>query len=236
MSSREQRLEAALKRQTAAAAALHTALMDAYKVDPRQPLDDALAAVYAERMENLHARAQSDAVLGEQEATPPKPCAKCGYAGGCMEPWAAVSLDDPGDMVLIPCGTCPACRKSAPQEEATPPEPECDHEMCLIGKCLVAAAAPQGEGEPTQEELLMDDLLRCMEVRNLALEEAALYVQPGPDGQDYLDRRQLIHMWVAAAHERHDDGERAASAHIDGGPPPSLAQWAALQGEGNTDE
>jgi len=59
--------------------------------------------------------------VGEQEATPPEPCAKCGYAGGCMEPWAAVSLDDPSDKVLIPCGTCPPCRASTPQGEPEPP-------------------------------------------------------------------------------------------------------------------
>lgn len=48
-----------------------------------------------------------DALAALEE--PAEPCKKCGYAGGCMEPWAAVSLDDPGDKVLIPCGTCPAC-------------------------------------------------------------------------------------------------------------------------------
>lgn len=44
------------------------------------------------------------------------------YAGGCMEPWAAVSLDDPSDKALIPCGTCPACRASdhVPAQPASP--------------------------------------------------------------------------------------------------------------------
>lgn len=60
----------------------------------------------------------ASAPQGEPE--PREPCAKCGYAGGCMEPWAAVSLDDPSDKVLIPCGTCPPCRASTPQGEAEP--------------------------------------------------------------------------------------------------------------------
>lgn len=53
-------------------------------------------------------RADAEAVLAVVGKAA-EPCKKCGYAGGCMEPWAAVSLDDPGDKVLIPCGTCPAC-------------------------------------------------------------------------------------------------------------------------------
>ena len=201
------------------------------------------------------------AVLGEQEATPPEPQHRVTFTvgpDGCGVRMLGCPFDD--SDTARPCW--PHDESGAPMPA---PQSDCTYESWVeaVGlECfaesefdasvvvaefsddgpvfdvgdLLPASAPQGEGEPTQEELLMDDLLRCMEVRNLALEEAALYVQPGPDGQDYLDRRQLIHMWVAAAHERHDDGERAASAHIDGGPPPSLAQWAAPQGEGNTDE
>lgn len=85
-------------------------------VDRKHPLDSD-----SEIQDALRGWADAiDAALGEQEATPPEPCAKCGYAGGCMEPWAAVSLDDPSDKVLIPCGTCPPCRASTPQGEAEP--------------------------------------------------------------------------------------------------------------------
>ncbi len=64
--------------------------------------------------------------------------------------------------------------------------------------------------ETRRADELEDDLLLCMEVRALALEEAALEFQAGPDGQDYLDRSRMIRRWVEAAYERHGDGERAA--------------------------
>jgi hypothetical protein len=69
----------------------------------------------------------------------------------------------------------------------------------------------QGELDYLREQvdLLQDDLIRFMEQRALALEEAALEIQTGPDGQDYLDRSQMIVRWVEAAWERYDGGERA---------------------------
>lgn len=56
---------------------------------------------------------------------------------------------------------------------------------------------------------LHDDLVKCLEVRGLALEEAATLVQPGPDGQDYIDRARLIAQWITTAYERHAEGERS---------------------------
>jgi len=68
------------------------------------------------------------------------------------------------------------------------------------------------EVQTRRADELEDDLLLCMEVRALALEEAALEFQVGPDGQDYLDRSRMIRRWVEAAYERHGDGERAVMA------------------------
>ena len=80
-----------------------------------------------------------------------------------------------------------------------------EHESCLWE--MVGGQPPNGD--KAQIELLEDDLLRFMEHRALALEEAALEIQPGPDGQDYLDRSRMIRRWVDAAWERHGEGERA---------------------------
>ena len=77
------------------------------------------------------------AALGEQEATPPEPCRKCGYVAGCMEPWEV------GDGTLIDCGTCPSCRASAPQGE---PEPNYRDEDGTYPTYFVPLFAPQGEG------------------------------------------------------------------------------------------
>lgn len=57
-------------------------------------------------------------------------------------------------------------------------------------------------------ETLESDVLRLMEIRALALYHAATYCQPGPDGQDYIDRARLIHQWVEEAYESHAAGER----------------------------
>ena len=49
---------------------------------------------------------------------------------------------------------------------------------------------------------LEDDLVRMLHVRAAALEIAAAVIQPGPDGQDYLDRSRMIVQWVEQAHEQ----------------------------------
>lgn len=75
----------------------------------------------------------------------------------------------------------------------------------------------RAEAAESRVAVLEDDLLRCLEVRNLALEEAALSIQTGGDGQDFLDRSRMIRGWLHDAYDRHAEGERAH--HLTDGPP-----------------
>lgn len=65
----------------------------------------------------------------------------------------------------------------------------------------------------------LDDLLYALQVRARALAIAAETIQPGPDGQDCLDRERMITAWVDEAHA--DLGETPRPL------PPVLAEVSA---------
>jgi hypothetical protein len=69
-----------------------------------------------------------------------------------------------------------------------------------------------------------DDLLAMLKVRNEALNIAAEYAHPGPDGQDYLDRSRLVARWLKDAYEELGiaQGEPMVPAAQ---PKPSLLAW-----------
>lgn len=64
-------------------------------------------------------------------------------------------------------------------------------------------STPSTDGAPDPEERgeLWDDLTKALQVRNVVLRIAAEHVNPGPDGQDYIDRRELIEAWLTEAYE-----------------------------------
>lgn len=115
-----------------------------------------------------------------------KPCERCDGRG-----WRLVEVDQGmgWETVSDPCLLC----------HGSGVVPLLDREQVL---------AALGMGGVVQEnDDLHADLVKCLEVRGLALEEAATFVQPGPDGQDYIDRGRMIRRWLEVAYENYDAGE-----------------------------
>lgn len=85
----------------------------------------------------------------------------------------------------------------------------------------VLAAHPR----PAPNDDVEDDLLGALRLRNAALKEAALDIQPGPDGQDYIDRERMVCEWIERGRETLADDPTAGDL---GYPVPrrSLVQWA----------
>lgn len=79
------------------------------------------------------------------------------------------------------------------------------------------------------DDELHADIVTVLNVRNKALEIAAEVVQPGPDGQDYLDRARMVEAWVAEAHDHLD---LIVPEHVERTPRPrpSLIAWTEVGG------
>lgn len=126
---------------------------------------------------------------------------------------ALLALPDVLLRVLLdtqkPCETCEG-RGNVPDMEPGSSRPctVCNRSGSVPLVDLEQILAALGMGGVVQEnDDLHADLVKCLEVRGLALEEAATFVQPGPDGQDYIDRARLIAQWITTAYERHAEGE-----------------------------
>lgn len=75
-----------------------------------------------------------------------------------------------------------------------------------IEKGPIAYLAENVRELETENDELWADLIIMLKVRGLALEAAATTVQPGPDGQDYIDRGRMIEGWLDEAYESFDGG------------------------------
>lgn len=52
------------------------------------------------------------------------------------------------------------------------------------------------------------DVLTAWRVRNAALQAAAAFAHPGPDGEDYKIRREMVREWVQEGHDEVDEENR----------------------------
>lgn len=62
----------------------------------------------------------------------------------------------------------------------------------------------KGTGDSVHDlafEMAADDVLTAWRIRNAALAVAASFVHPGPDGEDYKARRELVESWVSEGHD-----------------------------------